>query len=181
MDRTILIGAGALGASSPVLLDSAVKGMALLVVAAVTTMVLRRDSAATRHLVWLLAIVALLVVPVLSALLPQWRVLPEWAAISSPPDARQREWPPQLSRVLLPPLPELPQNAEQAELERPSPTVDQEAAEPPDSRPAPATPEGIAAPAVSRWLNALPLVWAIGFGVLILRLAAARWMLWNYE
>jgi hypothetical protein len=55
----------------------AVKGTALLVVAAVAAMILRRDSAATRHLVWLLAMVAMLIVPVLSATLPRWRVLPE--------------------------------------------------------------------------------------------------------
>ena len=52
-------------------------------VAAVAAMILRRDSAATRHLVWLLAIVAMLVVPVLSAMLPRWRVLPDWAGNST--------------------------------------------------------------------------------------------------
>ena len=82
MNRTILTVAGVSSASSLLLVDSAVKGTALLVLAAVAAMILRRDSAATRHLVWLLAIVAMLVVPVLSAMLPQWRVLPEWAGIS---------------------------------------------------------------------------------------------------
>ena len=53
--------------------------------AAITATILRRDSAATRHLVWLLAMVAMLVVPVLSAMLPEWRVLPEWAGISLKP------------------------------------------------------------------------------------------------
>src|SRR5882757_7014252 len=150
MNRTFLIIAGVFGAPTLLLVDSAAKGTALLVLAAALALILRRDSAATRHLVWLLAVVAMLVVPVLSALLPQWRVLPEWAAISSPPDARQRGLPPKFSRVLLPAVPDLPQNAEQAELERHLPTVDQEAAELPDSRPAPATPEAIAEPAVSR-------------------------------
>jgi len=56
---------------------------ALLLLAAVAAMILRRDSAATRHLVWLLAIVAMLLVPVLSAMLPRWRVLPEWTGIPS--------------------------------------------------------------------------------------------------
>src|SRR5437764_8724965 len=84
MDHTILTAAGMSGASSH-LVDSAVKGTALLVLAAIAAMILRRASAATRHLVWLLAIVAVLVVPVLSAMLPQWRVLPEWAGISRDP------------------------------------------------------------------------------------------------
>ncbi len=30
-------------------------------------------------------------------------------------------------------------------------------------------------------MNAIPLVWALGFTVLMLRLSAARWMLWNSE
>src|SRR5437660_9029324 len=85
MNRTILTVAGVFGTSSLLLVDSAVKGAALLMLAAVAAMVLRRDSAATRHLVWLLAMVALLVVPVLSALLPQLRVLPEWAGVSQEP------------------------------------------------------------------------------------------------
>src|SRR5258708_40292395 len=82
MNRTILAVAGVLSASSLLLVDAAAKGTALLVLAAGAAMILRRDSAATRHFVWLLAMVALLVVPVLSALLGQWRVLPEWAGIS---------------------------------------------------------------------------------------------------
>src|SRR3954468_18773512 len=85
MNRTILMIAGVFGTSSLLLVDSAVKGTALLLLAGMLALLLRRDSAATRHLVWLLAIVALLVVPVLSALLPGWRVLPEWAAVSARP------------------------------------------------------------------------------------------------
>src|SRR5580704_9531241 len=81
MNRTILTVGGLFSASSLLLVDSAVKGTSLLVLAAVAAMILRRDSAATRHLVWLLAIVAMLVVPVLSAKLPQWRALPEWMGV----------------------------------------------------------------------------------------------------
>src|SRR5207302_8268329 len=97
MNRLILTVAGALSASSLLLVDSAVKGTALLVLAASAALMLRRDSAATRHLVWLLAMVALLVVPVLSALLPQWRVLPEWAGVSPAPVVVQTS-PPSIAR-----------------------------------------------------------------------------------
>ncbi len=76
MIRSLLAVAALPGASSLVLVDTAVKGTALLMLASVAAMLLRRDSAATRHLVWLLAIVAMLVVPVLSVMLPHWRVLP---------------------------------------------------------------------------------------------------------
>ena len=181
MNRTILTVAGVFSASSLLLVDSAVKGTALLVLAAVAAMILRRDSAATRHLVWLLAIVAMLAVPVLSAMLPQWRVLPEWASIPPRP-AVVATSPPSIARPAVGAV-ELPQNAEPVEVERPSATAYQPAAALPDSRPALVTPEAIPASAVWswNWLNALPLVWAIGFSVLILRLMAARWMLWNTE
>src|SRR5437868_718806 len=88
MNRTILTIAGLFGASSllsALLVDSAVKGTAFLVLACVAAVLLRRDSAAARHLVWLLALVAMLLVPVLSAVLPHWRVLPGWAGVSPGP------------------------------------------------------------------------------------------------
>src|SRR5207248_7628930 len=78
---------------------------------------------------------------------------------------------------------ELPQLAEPVEAGRPSAAASQPTAELPDSRPALVTPELIPGSAVRswNWIKALPLVWAIGFSVLILRLMAARWMLWNSE
>src|SRR6266404_3159280 len=81
MSHTPFMIAGVFNGASLLLLDSAIKGTALLTLAAVAAILLRRDSAATRHLVWLLAIVAMLAVPVLSTMLPQWRALPEWASI----------------------------------------------------------------------------------------------------
>ena len=181
MNRTILTVAGVLSASSLLLVDSAIKGTVLLVLAAVVTLLLRRDSAATRHLVWLLAIVAMLVVPVLSAMLPQWRVLPAWASHSprpavvdvSPPAIAAPE-----SGVI-----ESPRMTEPVEVERPIAIVDQRVAALPDSPPLLVTPDAVPAPAVRswNWLHALPLVWVIGFAVLLLRLSSARWMLWNSE
>ena len=56
------------------LLDLTLKGVLILVVAGLTTLLLRRASAALRHLVWSLALCALLLVPVLSALLPAWHL-----------------------------------------------------------------------------------------------------------
>lgn len=181
MNRTMLTVAGVFSASSLLLVDSAIKGTALLVLAAIAAMILRRDSAATRHLVWLLAIVAMLAVPVLSAMLPQWRVLPGWAGISPRPVFMEMS-PPSIARPADGAV-DLPQNAESVEIERPSATAYQPAAELPDSRPALLAPEIISESAVWswNWLNALPLVWAIGFCVLILRLLAARLMLWNTE
>ena len=181
MNRTILVLAGVTSASSVLLADSAVKGLALLVVAAIAAIFLRRDSAATRHLVWLLAMVALLVVPVLSALLPQWRVLPEWAGIPREPVVVAAS-PPAIARPA-DGVVELPGSAEPVEVEEPLATASQPIGELPDARSALVIPEGIPTSAVGswNWSKALPLVWAIGFSVLTLRLMAARWMLWNAE
>ena len=181
MNRTILTVAGVLSASSLLLVDSAVKGTVLLALAAVAALILRRDSAATRHLVWMLAIVALLVVPLLSAMLPQWRVLPAWASHSSKL-AVVNVRPPAIARPTDVAV-ELPQIAEPVEVKQPSATAHQPPAAIPDSQPALVATQAAPAPPVLswNWINALPLVWAIGFSVLILRLTASRWMLWNSE
>lgn len=181
MNRMILVVAGMFSASSLLLVDSAIKGTALLVLASITAMILRRDSAATRHLVWLLAMVAMLAVPVLSAMLPQWRVLPGWAGIR-PRGAVAATSPPSFARPAVGAAPAI-RNAQPDEIESPSASAYQPAAALPDSRPAMVTPEPTGASAVWswNWRHALPLAWATGFFVLILRLMAARWILWNIE
>ena len=180
MNRTILTVTGVLSASSLLLVDSAVKGTVLLVLAAVVALILRRDSAATRHLVWLLAIVAMLVVPVLSAMLPQWRVLPAWMSSSRPVVADISS--PSIGKSIGGVI-ESPRMVEPVEVEPPIATVDQRVSALPDPQPASVTPASVPAPTVRiwNWINALPLVWVICFSVLILRLSAARWMLWNSE
>ena len=57
-----------------VLLDSSVKSILLLALAAGLTLALKRSSAAFRHLIWLLAIVSCLFLPVISLTLPSWRL-----------------------------------------------------------------------------------------------------------
>jgi beta-lactamase regulating signal transducer with metallopeptidase domain len=178
VNHTILIGTGAFSASGLVLMDSAVRGMALLVVAAVAAMILRRDSAATRHLVWLLAMVALLGVPVLTAVLPRWRVLPEWARMPTDPAVLSTRSP-----VMARPANgaiEVPLRADPEGAASPSATAYQPAAGPPGSRP---TSAAIPPSALGSWgwLDALPVVWAMGSCVFILRLIASRWMLGKIE
>src|SRR5215207_3984016 len=73
----LLVGSALLAA----VVDSALKGAILLAVAAIIVLVMRNVSAATRHLVWLLAILGLLLLPLLSAALPGWRMLPNWATV----------------------------------------------------------------------------------------------------
>jgi len=66
-----------------ILADAFVKSTILLLMAAAGTLVLRRSSAAMRHLVWALGCAGVLVLPVASALLPNWRVL-AWPSLEMP-------------------------------------------------------------------------------------------------
>lgn len=60
----------------------------VLAVALLATSLMRRASAASRHFVWLLAAVAVLLLPVLSLAVPAWRVVPglSWLRPVSRPD-----------------------------------------------------------------------------------------------
>ncbi len=58
-----------------ILLDTVLKGALILALAGIVTTLLRRASAATRHLVWGLALGSLFVLPLLSLVLPSWQVL----------------------------------------------------------------------------------------------------------
>jgi hypothetical protein len=73
----------------PALLDTALKATVLLAVACALTLLLRRASAAARHLIWALAVVGVLAVPVLGLLLPRWQlpVTSPWA--QNPEQLRQ--------------------------------------------------------------------------------------------
>ncbi len=66
----------------PVAADTAVKGAVVLVLVLVVTSLMRRRSAAARHLVWLGALASLAAMPVLSLVLPSWRVLPAWTNVA---------------------------------------------------------------------------------------------------
>jgi bla regulator protein BlaR1 len=57
-----------------VILDVSIKGVAVLLVACGLTWVLRNGSAASRHLVWSMAIVGVLALPAIRAIAPEWRV-----------------------------------------------------------------------------------------------------------
>src|SRR5262245_41488204 len=67
------------------LLDALIKSAVILSVAGLLTATLRRASAASRHLVWSLAMASLLALPAMSVALPSWRIaaLPSLATIAS--------------------------------------------------------------------------------------------------
>jgi hypothetical protein len=186
MNRFFLFITIAFSASSLLLLDSAVKGALLLVFAAAVALMLRRDSSATRHLVWLVAIVAMLFVPVLSALLPQWRVLPGWVTLPSEVELVNTvaaDWPDVIDEMY-----------ESPETNMPHPTHDFSAAELPEH----ATPPSFARtspqnavdtqiqavagqPVVRLWTIIVPSAWGVCFLLLAIRLLAARLLLFRIE
>jgi beta-lactamase regulating signal transducer with metallopeptidase domain len=177
MSHVLFSTVGMFGASSFHLVDWTIKGTALLMLAAIAATMLRRDSAAARHLVWLLALIAMLMVPVLSAMLPQWRVLPEWTrtASKSPPISATAQ---PVDRPAMGQI-EIPRNGVRSDVE-PAPALQPTAAatEPPPVGSTPVSRPQVVV-AKSTWSQALPLVWGLGFGALVLRLLAARWALWS--
>lgn len=75
-----LTGLAGLGLSLAVL-DATLKGTLLLLAAALTVCLLKKQSAAVRHLIWTGTLGLLLALPLLSALLPGWGVLPSWMGV----------------------------------------------------------------------------------------------------
>src|SRR5262245_52755414 len=63
-----------------IVLDAAVKSLAILALTGVAVLCLRRSSAAKRHLVWFTVMVSLLLLPLLTVVLPGWHILPDWIA-----------------------------------------------------------------------------------------------------
>jgi beta-lactamase regulating signal transducer with metallopeptidase domain len=198
MNRNLLAISAALGTSSLMLVDSTIKGGLILLLATIVALMLRRDSAATRHLVWLVAIVAVLVVPMFSALLPQWQVLPEWAVLSNEPPQQEPAAVKFTSKTVETPKLVISQStpatleSEQSKVVADLPiaqvpvshaefsvTRSVEATDAPRVGIADVAPEVVSP--ISNWANWLTLFWAIGACVLMLRLVAARIMLWSNE
>jgi beta-lactamase regulating signal transducer with metallopeptidase domain len=63
-------------AGAALLLDAALKGAVVLACALAATRLMRRASAASRHLVWAVSLAAVVALPVLAPVLPAWKVLP---------------------------------------------------------------------------------------------------------
>ncbi|MCA9189841.1 MAG: M56 family metallopeptidase [Pirellulaceae bacterium] len=59
-------------------LDAAMKGTLVLAITLVATWCLRGDSAAMRHMLLTAAVTLILAMPLLSRLLPEWSILPNW-------------------------------------------------------------------------------------------------------
>ncbi|MDE0300103.1 MAG: redoxin domain-containing protein [Candidatus Poribacteria bacterium] len=117
-----------------VLLDSSAKSILVLTLSAGLTLALKRSSAAFRHLIWLLAIVSCLFLPVISLTLPSWRVPVEPQLLPSSGESPDPEGNPDATRLSSPhrqaatphaPIPQVNPNHQTAG----SPHMDQEASE----------------------------------------------------
>jgi HEAT repeat protein/beta-lactamase regulating signal transducer with metallopeptidase domain len=148
-------------------LDSVVKATFVLGGAAIAAHALRRASAALRHLIWTLALISALVMPVLSMALPRWQL-----PIVTLATAEQHAGDFDESSALAPPLgsPAI----DRARLPRQAPTASG------------ASPISVDAPAfVERignvsWPRILGVVWALGFlllvGRVIVGVIAVQWI-----
>jgi beta-lactamase regulating signal transducer with metallopeptidase domain len=138
-------------------MDAAVRGTFILLAALAATALMRRTSAAARHLVWLAALSALLLLPIARGFVPEWRVLPVAPAVFVAPAAPSAE----------------PVSAPAASARAPAP------AEP--GGPAASTLRQPAPPRLPLdWTALALLAWAAGAALLGLRLAyglaRVRWM-----
>src|SRR5213075_673260 len=87
----LLGGNASMQSALPILLDAALKGAFLVLLAALAAYALRNRSAASRHAVWTAAVIGHLAIPALVLILPAWRmpVLPaaSWMQSSPTPSA----------------------------------------------------------------------------------------------
>jgi beta-lactamase regulating signal transducer with metallopeptidase domain len=140
-------------------LDAAVRGTFIILAALGGTALMRRTSASARHLVWLAALAALLLLPLARRFVPEWRVLPVPSAVLAPPSAD----------------PAPVSNAAPIDEAAPAPGVPGVAAPSADS----AIPQPFRIPA--DWKTLALLAWAAGAALFALRLAYGLARVWWME
>jgi beta-lactamase regulating signal transducer with metallopeptidase domain len=153
----------------PVLVDTSVKACVIFLMAGSTAIMLQRSSATMRYLVWGVAFLGFLLLPVLSSTVPKWRVLPGWLGAGQR-DSRSEGF-------AMRPAPR-PVSADKPD-ERPQDTSRQpETLESDSTRPSPERPV-----MTGRSRDLLPssrlvlVVWSIGLGLLLSRIVCSQFIL----
>ena len=146
------------------LLAWTLKASLLLLAGFAVTGSMRRHSAAARHFVWTLTLAAVLVLPIVGAVLPAWRVRSVPAAL----------FPPARPQVTSP-------SGATGAVEGPAVTLQFRAAER-RSEPLPPQSERFdlkaAAPRID-WVALAPLIWALGAAIVLLRLGVGLAGVWR--
>jgi beta-lactamase regulating signal transducer with metallopeptidase domain len=154
------------------LVDASVVACAIFLLALLAALLLRRSSAAGRHLVWGAALLAMLLFPVLAGTIPKYRVLPHGLGIAAAREAGE-----------IASNSTIPSAAGRAALTAPAPDM-----RPISTRPATASasvgPETanpslkasapIRTPQFASSASLLFVAWSIGAGYVLLRLALGR-------
>ncbi|HDZ22257.1 hypothetical protein LCGC14_0274960 [marine sediment metagenome] len=171
---SLAIPAGVTGDWLMLLLDASVKGLAILTIAGVVTLLMRKISAAERQLVWVVAMAALLILPVVSAALPGWQVLPSWRQAAPPPTpepapqvtASQQPQSPPLIPAVTEPSASGHTSAAPVVHNAASPTI-------------PAAPQEMSAPPAGTIMTWVLAIWAIGVAVCLAPMVLGRVSLWR--
>jgi beta-lactamase regulating signal transducer with metallopeptidase domain len=129
-------------------MDAAIKGLVILSLTGLAVLAMRRASAAARHLVWFLGTLSLLILPIFSAALPGWHILPGWTDNIAAPEPMAARAP-----LLVPIVPE-----NQILPDEPAPR-----AQPPISVQPPAAPK----PLHVNWQTWVLLAWLAGSALLL--------------
>ena len=153
------------------LIDAALKGALLVLIAAVATYLLRNRSAAARHAVWTAAVIGHLAIPVFAVMLPSWRLplLPEapWTQGADLPLASPQSGPTNVVNA-----PVSSNDAPQVDSRSPSVPADANASVPATVSATTPPTEDDKAPAL---LSIVAAIWLAGAVLVLLRLAIGTW------
>ena len=162
-----------LAALFAVLVDAALRGSVILLAALAATRLMKRRSAAARHLVWVVALASMLSLPLLARVLPAWRVVPIPAPLR--PMAGFVAAP----AAVAPPVVASPPRESGADGTAAPSTAAPAASSP---RVGAANPGSApTAPAAFDWKSALMALWVAGGALLVLRLAYGIVRVWWME
>jgi beta-lactamase regulating signal transducer with metallopeptidase domain len=163
----------------PILVDAAMKGALLVLLAGTASYFLRNRSAAARHAVWTAAVIGHLAIPIFAVLLPAWRIplLPEaaWMRAASSPNLDGA------ASGLVPPAVDANSPAASASTPEQTPSTPGSApatgAGPRSSDASTRSPEAGAFVAVQTvsLASILAFIWLVGTLLVLLRLAVGTW------
>jgi beta-lactamase regulating signal transducer with metallopeptidase domain len=156
--------------------DAALKGVLVLLAALAATRLMRRASAASRHLVWLAGLTGVLLLPLAAAVVPAWRALPQPSELIPPalvhPDAR--------AAVPAADVPAAAAPASGPALVKTNGVV-AVPRDPSAAAPAPSQPRVAADGPALGWKPVALLVWLAGALVLLARLLGGVLAVWRME